>query len=471
MGSGRLSYIAALVNRTVVRFCLFGAVVAGACGGLWGAGTAAWAEQQAPRFAVERYRLDNGLEIMLHEDHTVAQAYVSIWYHAGGGDDLPGRSGLAHFCEHMMFEGSAHVAPSEHLKRLRLAGNADANATTGADRTNYYQTVPPEQLETALWLESDRMSYLTGSLREDRFDDQRDVVRNERRQSYENVAFGRELFVIAEALYPEGHPYRPLTIGRHEDLQAATLDDARAFFRQWYRPSNATLFIGGDFASADVKALVNKWFATLPGTVEKPIHRSFPAPVLSGRQRLTVVDPFTKLRRLHYVWPTARFGTDDDLGLDVLALVLAKNPTGRLWKQLVYSGKPVAQSVSAYQSSRSLGSEFHIVIDLRPDASLDEADRLAMDALAFLKTGAVGTREVRQVFTAFEVQMASGYETVSARGEAMQSFNQTYGDPNRFGWRLDTIRQNTPGRLGALARRYLGDGRLEVVTMPAGTAP
>jgi predicted Zn-dependent peptidase len=455
------------VNRTVVRFCLFGAVI----GCLWGTGTAARAERQAPRFAVERYRLDNGLEVMLHEDHTVAQAYVSIWYHAGGGDDLPGQSGLAHFCEHMMFEGSAHVAPSEHFKRLRLGGNADANASTGADRTNYYQTVPPEHLETALWLESDRMSYLISSLRQDRFEDQRDVVRNERRQRYEDVAFGRELFAIAEALYPEGHPYRPLTIGRHEDLQAATLDDARAFFQQWYRPSNATLFIGGDFASADVKALVNKWFATLPGTAEKPIHRSFPIPALSDRQRITVVDPFTKLRRLHYVWPTARFGTVDDVGLDVLALVLAKSSTGRLWRQLVYSGDPVAQSVNAYQSSRSLGSEFHVVIDLRPDADLEAVDRLVMDALAFVKTGAVDTHEVRQAFTAFEVQLASGYETESARGEAMQSFNQTYGDPNRFGWRLDTIRQNTPGRLGALARRYLGAGRVEVVTMPAGTAP
>jgi zinc protease len=418
----------------------------------------------APQFAYERYRLDNGLEVVLHETHAAALAYVSVWYHAGSGDDLPGTSGLAHLCEHMMFEGSKHVRPSEHFRVLGATGNADANATTSEDRTNYFETVPAAQLETVLWLESDRMGYLR-SLDPERFENQRAVVRNERRQSYENSAFGAEYFAIAETLYPAGHPYRGAIIGSHEELQAVTVADAIAFFQQWYRPANATLLIAGDIDVAATKAMVTRWFGTLPGTQEKPVHRTFPVPSLSAPQRQVVTDPFTKLRRLHYVWPTAMAGTNDDIALDVLADIMAGGPVSPLYWRLIV-GERVANAVEAYQLSRALSGEFHLTVDLAPNASVDVVERLVDEEIAALQAGRIDQQQVRQVVAGFEVSMVTRYERLSARGEAMQSFNHYRGEPSWFGPKLATIRAATPASLAAVARQYLGRARLEVVTMP-----
>jgi zinc protease len=420
-----------------------------------------------PALPFERYRLDNGLEIILHQDHTVPLAYVSVWYHAGGGDDQAGTSGLAHFCEHMMFEGSEHVKPGEHFKVLGVAGNPDANATTGSDRTNYYETVPAHQLETVLWLESDRMSYLRRSLDQERFDNQRAVVRNERRQRYENVAFGAETLAIGEVLYPEGHPYRLLTIGLHEDIERATLDDARTFFRSWYSPTNATLLVAGDFEVPAAKAMVSKWFGTLPGTATRPAHRLFANPKLTGARRQVVTDPFTKVRRVHYVWPSARAGLDDDVGLDILAAVLGRNPTGRAWQALVRDSQ-VAQALGAYQSSRASSGEFHLYVDLRPSTDLAAAESLLRQQIAEVVRGPVDRREIEQVVASLQASLVTGVETLQARGEAMQSANHYRGDPGAFGWRLATARKFNPESLRALAARTLGAGRVEMITMPAG---
>jgi predicted Zn-dependent peptidase len=425
----------------------------------------------APRFPLERYRLANGLEVLLHEDHTVPLAYVSVWYHAGSGVDLPGKSGLAHLCEHMMFEGSRHVKPGEHFQVLGVAGNPDANATTAQSRTNYFETVPAHQLETVLWLESDRMSYLVAGLDQARFDNQREVVRNERRQRYENAAFGPELFAIAEALYPEGHPYRHLTIGRHDDLQGETLADAAAFMRKWYRPSNATLLIAGDFDRVATKAMVEKWFATLPGGGARPGQQRLAIPVLAAPRRKVVYDPFTNLSRIHYIWPTpVKAYTDADLTLDMLAAVLARRPTGRLWA-LTAGSDAVAQGAGAYHSAGDWGGEFHVYIDVRPTADPAEAEAALQAIIQDVVAAPVTEREVRQVVAAIEAGTATGLETLSARGEQMQSYNHYRGDPDSFGWRLATARKLTPQALRAAAQRTLGSGRVEVITVPEGTGP
>jgi len=421
----------------------------------------------APRFALERYRLANGLEVILHEDHTVPLAYVSVWYHAGSGVDLPGKSGLAHLCEHMMFEGSRHVKPGEHFQVLGVAGNPDANATTSPSRTNYFQTVPAHQLETVLWLESDRMSYLVGQLDQARFDNQREVVRNERRQRYENAAFGPEIFAIAEALYPEGHPYRHLTIGLHDDVQRATLADAATFMRKWYRPSNATLLIAGDFDRVATKAMVEKWFATLPGGGERPIQRRLAVPTLGTPRRKIVRDPFTKLSRIHYVWPTpAKAYSDADLTLDVLAAVLGRRPTGRLWA-LTSEEDAVAQSASAYHAADDWGGEFHISVDVRPMVDPADAEAALRAIIQDVVAAPVTEREIRQAVAEIEAATATGLETLRARGEQLQAYNHYRGDPDSFGWRLATARKLNPQALRAAAQRTLGSGRVEVLTVPA----
>jgi zinc protease len=433
-------------------------------------GTAAYAAPAAaPQFPVERYRLDNGLEVILHEDHTVPLVHVSVWYHAGSGDGVVGKTGLAHLCEHMMFEGSKHVKPGEHFQILGVAGNPDANATTTADRTNYFETVPSNQLETALWLESDRMGFLVGALDQGRLDNQRDVVRNERRQRYENVAFGVETLAIGEALYPEGHPYRHLTIGLHEDIQAETGQDVRDWFVRWYGPGNATLLIAGDIDRTTTRDLVSRWFSTIPAR-KPPAHRVPTVAAVHLPVRQLVKDPVTKLRRIHYVWPTPRAFSEDAVGLGVLATVLGRQPTGRLYQGLV-QGPALAQAVGAGVTGRNLSGEFHASVDVRPGADLAAAESAFQGVLAAAAAQPITDREVRQAIASYEVSFATSFETVSARGEAMQQYNHYRGDPNSFAWELSQIRSMTGERLRALAARYLTPARAEIVTMPAVEGP
>src|SRR6185295_1937382 len=221
-----------------------------------------------PRIAFESYRLPNGLEVILAPDKTVPLVAVNVWYDVGSGYEVHGRSGFAHLFEHMMFQGSRHVGEDQHFEVLRKIGAESVNGTTNTDRTNYFEVVPSNQIETALWLESDRMGWLLDLLNKKSLDNQIEVVRNERRQNYDNRPYGKALFAEYAALYPEGHPYRYLTIGKHEDLVNASLPDVKGFFKTWYVPANATLTVSGDFDVARGKQLVEKWFGMLPTSVK-----------------------------------------------------------------------------------------------------------------------------------------------------------------------------------------------------------
>jgi zinc protease len=422
-------------------------------------------ETGAPHLALATYQLDNGLQVVLHEDHTLPLVHVNLWYHVGSGDEVPGKGGLAHFCEHMMFEGSKHVAPGEHFRVLGVAGNPDANATTNANRTNYFETVPAHQLETVLRLESDRMGYLAGALDEERFENQREVVRNERRQRYENSAYGPELFAIAAALYPEGHPMRNLTIGLHQDIEKLTLEDARAFLRKWYVPANATLVVAGDFVEADARAMIEKWFGTLPAAA-KPTHKVLITPPILNPIRKVVNDPFTNLRRIHYVWPGLKGLLPEDLALDVLANVLGRVPTGRLYRRFV--GGQLAQFVGVRNQSNNFVGEFHIYIDVRPNVELAAVETMLQGELRALASQPIDPRELAQAVVWNEVGMVTDAETLSARADSLQVYGHYGRKPDSFEWELSTIRAVTPAALQTLAGRMLGSGRVEVLTMPAG---
>ena len=234
-----------------------------------------------PVIAHEKYVLPNGLEVILAPDSTVPLVAVNVWYHVGSGYEVPGKTGFAHLFEHMLFQGSKNVGEDRHFDVLKNIGAGEVNGTTNPDRTNYYELVPSNQLETALWLESDRMSHLLELLTQKSLDNQIEVVRNERRQRYDNVPYGKARFALYEALYPEGHPYRYLTIGKHEDLVAASVDDVKNFFKTWYVPANATLTVAGDFDVPAAKALVEKWFGKFPKSV-KPTPISIPAPTIKA---------------------------------------------------------------------------------------------------------------------------------------------------------------------------------------------
>ena len=323
------------------------------------------AKTDVPEIPFERYKLDNGLEVILHSDRRVPLVAVDVWYHVGSGDETPGKSGFAHLFEHMMFQGAKHIGKDVHFDVLRKVGASSVNGTTNKDRTNYFEVVPSHEIETALWLESDRMGYLLDLLDKESLKNQIDVVRNERRQRYDNVPFGKDRFAVAAALYPEQHPYRYLTIGRHEDIENADIDDVRAFFRKWYVPSNATITLSGDFEMEDGKKLVEKWFGAFP-KLPKPDHKEPAAPTLAKTERTEIEDSLARYTRLHYVWPSPAKIGPGDAELSILASVLASTGWGRLHRKLVIEQQS-AQRVSVYQRGSGFSGEFHVVVDVKPD--------------------------------------------------------------------------------------------------------
>src|SRR3954470_12423780 len=312
-----------------------------------------------------QFTLPNGLHVILHEDHTVPLITVNVWYHVGSAREKPGRTGFAHLFEHLMFEGSAHVKEGEFDTLLEAAG-ATNNGSTENDRTNYYIDAPSNALELALFLESDRMGYLLDAMSPERVNGQRDVVKNERRQNYENAPYGMASIEIDKMLYPEGHPYRWPTIGYMEDLTAASYEDVVEFFKRYYQPSNASLVIAGDVQTAAARAAVETWFADVkPGTARVgPI--DYPHAQLTEVKRKTIQDR-VQLPRLYLDWITPAHFAPGDAELDVISLLLAGGKNSRLYKRLVYELQ-IAQDVSAQQASQSLNSQYEISVTARPPA-------------------------------------------------------------------------------------------------------
>jgi zinc protease len=310
-----------------------------------------------PKIAFEKYNLPNGLEVILAPVHDLPLVAVNVWYHVGSGDEVPGKSGFAHLFEHMMFQGSKNTGEDMHFQVLKNAGAADGaiNGTTNQDRTNYFEVLPANQLETALWLESDRMGHLLEMLTPGSLANQIDVVRNERRQSYDNRPYTKAMFARLMALYPAGHPYRYQTIGLHEDLERASVDDVKNFFRTWYVPANATLAIVGDFDSEQAKQVVQKWFGGFP-TSTKPVVVPIPVPTVAS-QEIAVDDPFAKQRQITFAWHSPAAFSAGDAELEIAAAALGEEGTGRLYKSLIYD-KQLATQVRVVQDGSTFSGLF-----------------------------------------------------------------------------------------------------------------
>ena len=287
-----------------------------------------------PKIKFEKYTLPNGLDVILSEDHRLPMVAVNIWYHVGPANEAAGRTGFAHLFEHMMFEGSKHVPGNTHFRHLEAAGATDINGTTDFDRTNYFETLPSNQLELALWLESDRMGYLPDVLDQASLTNQQDVVRNERRQSVENSPYGIVGEAIYHHLFPKGHPYYPDVIGSHADIQAAKLEDVRNFFKLYYAPNNASLAIVGDFDPAQTKKLVEKYFG--------PLKRGAPVPKIAAAtppitaERRAVVKDQVELPRVYEAWLSSSIFKPGDSDADLAATILGGGRSSRLYKKLVY---------------------------------------------------------------------------------------------------------------------------------------
>ena len=304
----------------------------------------------------ENYQLENGLNVILAHDATNPVAHVQVWYHVGSKDEPQGRSGFAHLFEHLMFNGSKHW-DDEYFAPLQPYG-ARINGTTNTERTNYFETVPSNVLEMALWMEADRMGFLLEALTQEKLDNQRDVVRNERRQNYEMRPYGEVWGAQAEAVWPADHPYHRLTIGSHEDLEAATLDDVKDFFATWYVPNNATLAVVGDFDVAATKGWIEQYFGPFArGEQPSPIlEASAPLP---EAQTIEMTDD-VKLPRVYLIWQSMPLHAPGDADLDVLSSLLTDGKNSHLYRSLVFEDR-IAKDVSAGQYSRRLGSSFGLL--------------------------------------------------------------------------------------------------------------
>jgi predicted Zn-dependent peptidase len=380
-----------------------------------------------PTLAFDKYVLPNGLEVILHEDHRIPEVAVDVWYKVGSKDEAPKRTGFAHLFEHVMFQGSKHVPEDKHFEYLQKAGVSNANGSTSSDRTNYFEVVPTNQLELALWLESDRMGFLLDRAGfAQTIDIQRDVVKNERRQRVENRPMGLVEKVQAEAVYPPAHPYFHEVIGSMEDLTAASVDDVKAFFRTYYVPNNATLVIAGDFAPARARALVEQYFGPIPrggDVVRRPLTA---APVATAKR----IGMEAKVQRpqIYVTYPTPANYAPGDRELDVLANVLGNGKSSRLFKRLVYDLK-IAQTVSASQQSRMLSSEFEISASPMPGHSIDELLAVIDEEIGKLQAAPVDAAELERAKNQIESDNVRGLEPLIARAERLQHYNYFKGDP------------------------------------------
>ena len=425
------------------------------------------ASQSLPQIKFEKYELSNGLDIILHEDHAIPVVAVNVWYHVGSKNEKPGRTGFAHLFEHMMFQGSQHH-DAEYFEPLEKIGGA-VNGSTNEDRTNYWENVPANYLELALWLEADRMGFLLAAMTQEKLDNQRDVVKNERRQGLENQPYAKVYELMLPLLYPSDHPYSWSVIGSMEDLSAASLEDVSEFFRKYYTPSNASLCIAGDFDPAATRKLVEKYFGSLPpGPPVDQLTAWIPNP--DGVKRMVVQDN-VKLSRLYYVWHTPAYYAPGDAEFDLLANVLSSGKNSRLYKSLVYE-QQIAQDVSTYQASHQLGSTFNIEVTARKGHSLVKVEAAVDAELKRIISSGITADELAQAQTAWESRFVRSLERVGGFGgkaDKLNEYNTILGDPDKFQWDLERYSKTTVQKVHGYAKQYLDpDKRVILHVVPQG---
>jgi zinc protease len=413
-----------------------------------------------------QFTLPNGLHVILHEDHSVPMVSVNTWYHVGSAREKPGRTGFAHLFEHLMFMGSGHVKPGQFDDWLEAAGG-DNNGSTENDRTNYYINVPANSLELALFLESDRMGFLLDSMTPKTVDAQRDVVKNERRQSYENRPYGMADIALSEMLYPDGHPYHWPVIGYMPDLTAASYDDVVNFFKSYYSPANASLVVAGDIDSAKARTLVEKWFGDVKAG-PPPVPMTIPGVALTGVQKKTLTDN-VQLPKLYLAWITPAHLAPADATLDGVADILAGGKNSRLYKRLVYDMQ-IAQSVSASQNSQALSSFFLIDATPRPGHSVEELQNVIDEEIQKLQHEAPTAHELERSINQIEASFYNRMERSGGFGGKADQLNAYYtntGDPDWFNEDLGRYRALSPSDIRAAAEAYLPkDRRVELTVVP-----
>jgi zinc protease len=422
------------------------------------------ASSDSIKIPFETYKLPNGLTVILSLDRTTPTVAVNVWYHVGSKNEVAGRTGFAHLFEHVMFTGSGHVPYGLHDKLTEGVGGGNNGSTTN-DRTNYYETIPSNYLESALWLESDRMGFLLDKLDTAKLNAQRDVVKNERRQSYDNQPYGRVSEILAAAMYPKGHPYSWPVIGSMTDLTAASEGDVKDFFRLYYAPNNATLAVVGDFDPAQAKAWIQKYFGDLPQgkQVQRP---SVPLGKLEASKRLVYEDR-VQVPRLYIQWPTVGFKNDDDYALSVMGSILSGSRTARLTKALVYDSQK-ASNVFGFQNSAEDVGVFQVTVIPRPEATLTELE-VAVDQVIqkFVSEGPTA-EELQKAKSGLELNFLRGLESNLGKAERLNSGAVFYGNAGQFSTDYQKTLAVTAADVKRVASQYLTRARIVLSVVPKG---
>lgn len=410
----------------------------------------------APDIPYEKFVLDNGLTLIVHEDRKAPIVAVNVWYHVGSKNEPEGRSGFAHLFEHLMFNGSEHF-DDDYFQALERAGATELNGTTWLDRTNYFQNVPTSALDLALWMESDRMGHLLGAIDQEKLDEQRGVVQNEKRQG-ENQPYGQVNNRITAAIYPDDHPYGHTTIGSMEDLNAATLEDVQEWFKTYYGPSNAVLVLAGDIDAETALEKVKTYFGDIP---PGPPIATFDTwiPEMRGERREILQDRVPQAR-VYKVWHGPQWGTREAVHLDLITDILASGKTSRLYERLVYDDQ-IATDVSAYLWPFEIAGQIRMIATARPGVELAEVEQTLDEELQrFLAEGPT-PQEVERVRTQYRADFIRGIETIGGFGgkSSILAENQVYGgDPGHYRQEMAWVNEASPAELLATARKWLSDG-------------
>ncbi len=416
---------------------------------------------------VETYTLPNGLTVILNHDSRLPQVAVEVRYLVGSAHERKGRSGFAHLFEHLMFQGSKNH-DKEYFEPFEPIG-AKVNGTTNTDRTNYYEQVPSNYLELCLWMESDRMANLLPALTQAKLDNQRDVVKNERRQRYENTPYGLVWKFMHNHMYPEGHPYQHTTIGSHADLTAATLDDVKNFFSQYYAPKNAVLTIVGDFDRDKAKALIVQYFGSLAPGKRAPVPTAAMPKFSEAPQMVIDVDKKVKLPRIHFMWHTPALYKAGDAEMDLLAGVLSEGKTSRLYKPLVYEQK-VAKDVQAFQVSRGMSSVFVVQATAAPGKSVDELHAAMLSAVKEALKTPPSADELDRVMNGYKKNFFQRFESNLSRATLLSTYYALAGTPDYFARDLQRYTDLTPSKVHEHTKRWLADTphlRIDILPEPA----
>lgn len=412
----------------------------------------------------ELFKLPNGLTVIVHEDRSAPVVSVNTYYWVGSAREKPGRTGFAHLFEHILFEGSKNVPEGAFDRWLEAVGGSN-NGTTDTDRTMYYEDAPANAVELPLFLESDRMGFLLDAMSPAKVDGQRDVVKNERRQSYESRPYGTAYLHLLEMIYPADHPYRWPTIGSMEDLTAAGYDDVVDFFKKYYGPANACVVIAGDVETSQIKTLAEKWFGDVPKS--EPLEPLVARPVVITEERRKIVEDKVQLPRLYFVWTAPPAYGPAEPALETLAGVLATGKNSRLYKRLVYDLQ-VAQDVSAFLDTGALASTFWVVVTARSGNDLSKIRSLVDEEIARLKSEPPSDREVARFQNRNEAAFYDGLETVTSKASQLNDYFFYTGIPDYFGADLARYKAVKPTDVRAAATRFLTARRAVLSVVPVG---